>query len=183
MVVGLDVNYWILYNLLIHLCPTAGLRNAQVSIQVSEETTDLEILLETATRLGVNLTDDPIDVKIYIVAFFKKLLLQREKLDHGLLIDSLEPAVERMWREVLKCLEDRKRKLLDVQSGSMTFTLFCPTKQATIQLQDVAWIHTLNQKIKQLLKAIGIYFMSIITQDHPQSHNGKTFIANLTSVV
>ena len=103
----------------------------------------------------MELMDDPIDPKKYIIALFKKLLLQRDKMDQGLLKDQLEPAMAKMAQEVLSCLEDRRRKVLDVQSGSMTFTLFCPTQQAALQLQDVTWIHTLNRKITQLIKILG----------------------------
>ena len=110
--------------------------------------------IDTAIRFGVKLGDSPLDAKKYLVAFFKKLLLQREKLSKGLLINELNPEVDKMWQEVLSCLEERNRRFVDVGQGSVTFTLFCQTKQALEQLQDETWIETTMQRLKQLLELL-----------------------------
>ena len=100
-----------------------------------------------------------IDVKTYVVAFFKKLLLQREKLDRSLLTEEIQPNIAQLWQEVLSILEERKRKVLEVKTGSIVFTLFCPTKESVKQLQDELWARILTTKLEDLLKSIGKMFL------------------------
>ena len=59
----------------------------------------------------------------YIAAYFTKLLLQREKLDLGVLDSHIPQDVKEAWKEFLSCLEQTKRKLLGVAEGSLNFTL------------------------------------------------------------
>ena len=112
---------------------------------------------DAGVRFGIHLghKDTPIDAKKYVLAFIQKLLLQREKLERGLLTDYLQSGIATMWKEVLSLLENSNRKLVDIQSGSLAFTLFCPTNSSAQELKDDSWIRTFNQKIEQLMKEIG----------------------------
>ena len=112
---------------------------------------------DAALRFGVHLEhqDTPIDAKKYVLAFIQKLLLQREKLERGLLTDYLQSGIATMWKEVLSVLENSNRKLVDIQSGSLAFTLFCPTSSSAQELKDDSWIKTFKLKMEQLLKEIG----------------------------
>ena len=58
----------------------------------------------------------------------RKLLLQRVKVNENVLENYLSPAVVKQWQDMLSTLEDKNRKLIDLQSGSLIFTLLCPTK-------------------------------------------------------
>ena len=113
--------------------------------------------IDSAMRLGVQLgnRDIPVDPKKYLLAFIQKLLLQREKLDLKLLTDYIQSRTVSLWKEVLSTLENSNRKVLDVQSGSLIFTLFCPTISSTRELKDDSWIKTLSQRIEQLANNIG----------------------------
>ena len=116
--------------------------------------------VEAAVRFGVEIQHDDkvLDAKAYVVAFFKKLLLQREKLDHGLLAEEIQPNIAQLWQEVLSTLEERNRKTLEIESGSIVFTLLCPTKESMKQLQEEQWARTLTAKLEDLLQSIGKVF-------------------------
>ena len=119
-----------------------------------------------AIKFGLQLNENPLDAKEYIVWFFKKLVLQREKIHEGLLHEQLKPDIEKLWQEVLTGLEDRSRRLVDVGQGSVTFTLFCPTGHALDQLMDETWIDMITQRLKQLLAILGMKLFNVVTQDN-----------------
>ena len=98
---------------------------------------------------------DASDTNKYLVAFIKKLLLQRVKIDENLLGDYLSPIIVKQWQEVLFSLEERNRKLINIQSGSLIFTLLCPTRKSRLQLQDENWRIEIQAKITELLKILG----------------------------
>ena len=114
-------------------------------------------------------SEDKTKAKKYIVAMFQNLLHQREKLDKGLLVEHIKPKVMKMWQEVLSTLEETNRKLIDIQSGSLIFTLFSPTRNSIRQLQNESWRTALQKKIIELLRLIGkfcmggLYFDSVVT--------------------
>ena len=112
--------------------------------------------VKTAIQFGVKLSN-VMDAKKYIIAFLKKLLLQREKIDKNLLEAQLDPTITKLWQEVLSSLEDTNRKLVNIQSGSLIFTLFCPTNTSLQQLQDEKWRIKLQEKVDSLLNALGTY--------------------------
>ena len=115
--------------------------------------------IDTAIKFGVELDPTgPVERKKYIVAFFQKLVLQREKLDQGLVMEHLKPEIIKMWQEVISILENSDRKVLDIQSGSVTFQMFCPTKHSLEQLNDEMRIRSLTEKMEKLLKLLGIDF-------------------------
>ena len=120
--------------------------------------------IETAVRFGVQIhhKDKSVDAKTYVVAFFRKLLLQREKIDRGLLAGEIKPRIAQLWQEVLSTLEERRRKVLEIQNGSIVFTLFCPTNESMKQLQEELWARTLTTKLEELLQSLGKYFVSIL---------------------
>ena len=113
--------------------------------------------INTSVKFGIDLSNlsAPVETKKYVLAFIHKLLLQKEKIDLGRLTDYLQSSVVTTWQAVLSTLEDSNRKLLDVQSGSIIFTLFCPTINSARELRDESWIRTLTQKMEHLLHTIG----------------------------
>ena len=113
--------------------------------------------IDTAVKFGVDLSKigDPVEMKKYVLAFFHKLLLQREKLDTGLLTDYIESSIGTLWKEVMFALESSNRKLLSVQNGSLIFRLFCPTISSAWELKDESWIKAFILKTEQFLKEIG----------------------------
>ena len=113
--------------------------------------------IDTAVKFGVDLGTQlaPFEAKKYVLAFIHKLLLQREKLDRGHLSDYLHSGITTLWQEVMSTLENSNRKLADVQSGSIIFTLFCPTISSTWELRDDSWLKDLRQKMEQFMHKIG----------------------------
>ena len=120
--------------------------------------------IDTAIAFGVEFenTNQPLDAKMYLIAFFRKLLLQREKLDQGLLADQLKPSITKIWQEVLSCLEEKKRKIMDIQPGSVIFTLFCPTLESLLHLQSENWKEELLAKLQTFLKNLGNEITNLI---------------------
>ena len=111
--------------------------------------------IDRAIEFGVPFGDSPVNAQKYVLAFIQKLLLQREKLDLQLLTGYLPSSTATLWQEVLSTLENSDRKFLGVKSGSLIFTLFCPTISSSRELIDESWINALTQKMEQLLKNIG----------------------------
>ena len=113
--------------------------------------------IDLAVKFGVDLENltGPVDANKYVLAFFHKLLLQREKIDHGQLTDYLQSSISTLWKEVVSTLENSNRKLLAVESGSIIFSLFCPTLSSTRELRDDSWIKALTLKMENLIKKIG----------------------------
>ena len=109
-----------------------------------------------AIKFGIK-PSDPTDAEKYIIAFLNRLLLQREKIDKNLFTAHLNPVVAKLWQEVLSSLEETNRKLINIQSGSLIFTLFCPTRNSVLQIQDEKWKIELQKKMKKLLNALGIF--------------------------
>ena len=117
--------------------------------------------IKKATEFGIEWSVLPkMDVKQYTIAFMKRLLLQNEKLKKNLLEVYLNPEVTKLWQEVLFSLENTNRKLINISSGSLILTLFCPTYNSLQQLQDEKWRIDLQAKVEKLLKALGMYAMN-----------------------
>ena len=113
--------------------------------------------IDTPVKFGVDLSNitAPVEAKKYVLAFIHKLLLQREKLDTRLLTDHIEAGIGTLWKEVVFALESSNRKLLNVQDGSLIFTLFCPTISSALELKDESWIKTFILKMEQFLTRLG----------------------------
>ena len=126
----------------------------QIEVQSDPNSVISQEHLDTAIKFGIEKTD-PSDTNKYVVAFIKKFLLQRVKIDQNLLDDYLSPEVVKQWQEVLSSLEERNRKLINIQSGSLVFTLFCPTRESRLELQDGNWRIEIQAKIVELLKHLG----------------------------
>ena len=109
-----------------------------------------------AIKFGIQ-PSDLTDAKKYIIAFLNRLLLHREKVDKNLLEAHLNPIITKLWQEILSILEETNRKLINIQSGSLVFSLFCPTKNSVLQIQDEKWNIKLQDKMKKLLKTLGIF--------------------------
>ena len=119
--------------------------------------------LDEARGFGVELDDpkDSVTTQEYVVAYFKHLICQREKLDSGLLVDHIRPDIAEMWQKLLSSLEERNRRVVGSGHGSLTFTLFCPTETSAEQLQDAEWKQTVSANIHGLFKFIGKYLRHI----------------------
>ena len=128
--------------------------NYELKIELSTERSILSKSLADAKRFGVK-CETRIEPNKYIVAYYTKPLLQREKLDLGVLDSYIPRDVKEAWREFLFCLEQSKRKLLDVTEGSLNFTIFCPTTESFKQLQQETWRNQLVEKLKHLITVIG----------------------------
>ena len=135
----------------------------QFEMEIQTDSTISEQNMETAIQFGVEISN-PIDTKKYIIAFLKKLLLQSEKIDKNLLETQLDPTITKLWQEVLSSLEDTNRKLVNIQSGSLIFTLFCPTNTSLQQLQDEKWRIKLQEKVDSLLNALGTYQFKLFSK-------------------
>ena len=109
-----------------------------------------------AIKFDIQPSDLP-DTKKYIIAFLSRLLLHREKVDKNLFTAHLNPTVANLWQEVLSSLEDNNRKLINIQSGSLIFTLFCPTNNSIQQIRNEKWKSELQEKMNKLLKALGMF--------------------------
>ena len=112
--------------------------------------------LDTAIKLGIQKID-AVDVTKYVVAFLRHFLLQREKIDNKLLANYLNRETIKRWQEVLSSLEDTNRKLVSIQSGSVVFTLFCPTRESRLQLKDENWRTEIQKKMTELLEVLGTF--------------------------
>ena len=112
--------------------------------------------VETAIKFGLT-SSDTVNARKYIIAFLKRLLFMREKNDKNLLEAYLNPKITILWQEVLGILEDTNRKVTNLQSGSLIFTLFCPKYISLLQLQDQRWAFELQAKMDQLLNTLGTF--------------------------
>ena len=135
--------------------------------------------IDKAVKFDVHLgsSDTPLDAKKYLLAFIQKLLLQREKLDLQLLTDYLYSSVVTAWQTVLSTFENTNRKLLGVQSGSLIFTLFCPTISSAREVHDVSWIVALTQTMEQFMHKIGQYKI------YEHSDDQKYILSQLVALV
>ena len=114
-------------------------------------------------QFGVDVGDssDKINAQNYMVAFFQKLLLQREKLEQNLLVRHLKPEIAKLWQQVLSRLEEHNRRVTHVEHGSVVFKLFCPTVISIQQLADEAWREALLNDIGKLLTELGMNVYSL----------------------
>ena len=129
----------------------------RLEVELDSDTVVAEEQMETAVKCGVDVSNqgNPIEAKKYVFSFIRFLLLQREKFETGLLNDYLDPGIITMWKEVLSTLESSNRKVVDVKSGSLIFTLFCPTTTSKQELKNDSWMKSLTLKMENLVKKIG----------------------------
>ena len=134
----------------------AGEASVKLRMELNTDQTISEQQAEEAIKFGVEFESTfPISAKRYIVAFFRKLLLQSQKLKQGFLAESLNQNIREQWQNLLSFLENNSRKVLDIQSGSITFHIFCPTQHSSEQLQNEIWLLDLKQKIENFLEYLG----------------------------
>ena len=120
--------------------------------------TDVEVpqeAIETARKFEVELGPNPTDPRSYTIAFLKQLLVQREKVEHGVLNQYLNKDTPPWWKRLLSSLEEQNRKLLKVETGSIIFTLFCPTEESFMQLSNKTWRAGVVENLQGLLKSLG----------------------------
>ena len=122
--------------------------------------------IKAAIKFGVESPDfSCAEAKKYAIAFMKRLLLHNEKVKKNLLEDHLNPVIANLWQEMLSSLEERNRKLINIQSGSLIFTLLCPTANSLQQLQDEKWRIELKERVEKLLKALGMLGMIFLINE------------------
>ena len=138
-----------------HFFVDSACAQLRMDIETDSTSTVSEEHIEAAIKFGVK-TADVTDTKKYIIAFLKRLLLHREKLEKNLLNAHLNSMIAKLWQEVRSTLEDTNRKLINIQSGSLIFMLFCPTSNSLLQLQDEKWKTGLQGKVDKLLNALGM---------------------------
>ena len=140
--------------------------NTELVIQFDNAQPMVAEHLDQARGFGVELDDskDPVTTQTFVVAYFKHLICQREKLNRGLLVDHIRPDIAEMWQKLLSSLEERNRRVVGAGHGSLTFTLFCPTRQALDQLMDETWIEKITKRLTQLLETLGMKLFSVVTQ-------------------
>ena len=126
----------------------------RIEIQCDSNSATQQKNLETAIQFGVE-KEDALDVKKYVVAFLRKLLLQRKKTNEHLLENYLNRKIEKQWQEVLSRLEDTNRKLINIESGSFILTLFCPTTESRLQFHNEAWKDEIKKELTTLLRLLG----------------------------
>ena len=127
----------------------------ELAIQLDIDTEVPQEAIDRARRFGVELGEQPNEPKSYVIAFLKQLLLQREKLKHGVLDQYLNPNIPRWWQNLLSSLEEKDRRLLKVETGSIIFTLFCPTEESFVQLKDKSWFSRVAKIVQEVLRSLG----------------------------
>ena len=137
--------------------------NTRLTVGISSNARISPSGYDMAMKFGVPL-DENCNPSTFATAFLSRLLLQRKKIVLGLLDDQLSSTAKETLREVLKCLEDKHRKLIGLGSGSMVFVLFCPTSQSYEQLFDKTWMDNLTSKLQNFLMETGE--CSLFTQCH-----------------
>ena len=125
-------------------------------MEIQTDSIIMEEHIRTSTKFGIQ-SSDLVDAKKYMIVFMERLLLQREKVDMNLLEAHLNPKIKKLWQEVLSSLEERNRKLINIQSGSLILTLFCPNHHSLLQLQDSGWHIELQVKMNKLMNEFGMY--------------------------
>ena len=108
---------------------------------------------EEANKFGIQ-SSEFTEAKKYITAFLNRLLLLRDKVDKDLFTTQLNPVITKLWQEMLSSLEESNRKLINIQSGSLIFKLFCPTKNSVLQIQDDKSKIELQEKNEEIAKGI-----------------------------
>ena len=126
----------------------------QLQIDIQSDSVISQQHIDAAIKFGVKKVD-ALDINKYVVAFLRKLLLQKEKHKEHLLENYLNREIEKRWQEVLSSLEDTNRMLMNIESGSFIFTLFCPTRESRLQLQDENWKDEIQNKLTDLLRLLG----------------------------
>ena len=113
--------------------------------------------INTACKFDINLGNlmSPIEAENFALAFIRKLLQQRDKIDRGFLKEYCTPDIVAAWQEVLSALENSNRKLVAVQSGSLILMLFCPTIDSAQQVNDKSWIKSVTSTMENLMKKLG----------------------------
>ena len=133
-----------------------------LKVQLDIETMVPREAINTARKFGVELGEQENDPQSYAIALLKQLLIQREKLDHGVLDKYLNPETSRWWKKFLSSLEERNRKLLKVETGSIIFTLFCPTDQSFQQLRSNSWRTRVGDNLRGFLGSLGNHRLILI---------------------
>ena len=100
------VNCRILNYFCLLLC-AVGFSCVPLEVEVEGSSGVPEESVAAAAQFGMNIGDksDKINAQKYIIAFFQKLLLQREKLNQNLLVQHLKPEIIKLWQQVLSRLE------------------------------------------------------------------------------
>ena len=126
----------------------------QLEVELEADPSVSQEHIDQALELGVDFGAGRVDAQKYTVAFFQKLLHLREKLEKGFL--NIPSKIADVWKKFLRTVEEEGRKLLDISSGSVNFTLFCPTNDSALQTQNESWRQRTLDNMNDLLITIGM---------------------------
>ena len=121
--------------------------------------------LDTATKLGIEKIDAT-DATKYVVTILRNFLLQRDKLEAKLLGNYLNREIVKHWQTVLSSLEDLNRKLINIESGSLIFMLYCPTQKSKLQTQDQNWRIEIQNKMDDFSKTLGKFCVAEMKKNY-----------------
>ena len=129
----------------------------QLEMEIETHSVSSEDQMKASIQFGID-SSELKNTEKYIILSLKRLLFFKDKV-------SKNPTIIQLWQELLSCLEERNRKLINIQNRSLIFTLFCPTDISLQQLQDEKWRIQLQERVDRLLKELGKYPMFSIA-DH-----------------
>ena len=121
----------------------------QLDMEIEIHSVSSEDQMKASIQFGI-VSSKFKNIQKYIIVFLKRLLLYKDKVNKN-------PTIIKLWQEVHSSLEETNRKLVNIQSGSLVLTLFCPTRESRLQLQDEKWIIELQERVDRLLKELGKY--------------------------
>ena len=127
---------------------------AELEMELGDDLPVSQTNVTAAAKFGVKFSEGPILYGKYVMKFLRRLLLKQNALQDA----KVKTEVVERWQEVLSCLEERKRKLLDIQGqgDKLKFVLFTPSQDSLQQLEDETWKEEIMAKTNHLLKELGM---------------------------
>ena len=65
------------------------------------------------------------------------------------------PSECREWEDVISLLEERNRKVVDIQRDSLIFTIFCPSVESATELKDDTLEATIKYRVNKFMAILG----------------------------
>ncbi len=104
----------------------------------------------------LNIVVDGNKSEMYITAFTQYFLYQHSKINLGLLDHLLPPGVRDAWDQLIALLERRGRKVLGISKGSILLKVYCPTRAALDDLNELIDTGLVKKTFADFLIAVGI---------------------------
>ena len=123
-----------------------------------EDTVVSQERIEAAVKFGVRIDNpnDPVTTQAYVVAYFKHLICQREKLERGLLVQTPSAICCRDVEGSAVVSRARGSQVGGCRARSLVLTLFCPTSHSAKQLQDDNWKREIMAQLTEFLSLLGM---------------------------